>query len=164
MKTKKAQGLSLNMIVIGAIALVVLVVVITIFISGMRESRPKEEQTCAEANGFLSAANVPNGVHFIISPTQCANIGGSPILGKFSDVAPPMVCCNKGACDNVKKTFFDFEGKKFATIAEAKSYVETEFALQPDEIAGKRSSISEKFDCFKGHYDSDPKYQADCCI
>jgi len=151
------------MIVIGAIALVVLVVVITIFISGMRESRPKEEQTCAEANGFSSTA-VPSGVHFIISPTQCASIGGSPILGKFSDVAPPMVCCNKGACDNVKKTFFDFEGKKFATIAEAKSYVETEFALQPDEIAGKRSSISEKFDCFKGHYDSDPKYQADCCI
>ena len=35
MKNKKAQGLSLNMVVIGAIALIVLVVILVIFIGGM---------------------------------------------------------------------------------------------------------------------------------
>ena len=35
MKGKKAQGLSLNMVVIGAIALIILVVILVIFIGGM---------------------------------------------------------------------------------------------------------------------------------
>jgi len=35
MENKKAQGLSLNMVVIGAIALIILVVILVIFIGGM---------------------------------------------------------------------------------------------------------------------------------
>jgi len=38
---KKSQGLSLNMIVIGAIALVILVVLITILVSNMRSQEEK---------------------------------------------------------------------------------------------------------------------------
>lgn len=155
MKTKKAQGLSLNMIVIGAIALVVLVVVITIFISGARSTRPKDVKSCAEANGFSEASAVPNGVHFIISPTQCASIGGSPILGKFSDVTAPMVCCNKGACDKTKELKWTYGSTYFDNKEEAEI-----LAAQQ----GNRITVQQEMVCVTGREINGPKYQADCCI
>jgi len=144
------------MIVIGAIALVVLVVVITIFISGARGTRPKEEKSCAEANGFSASSSVPNSVHFVISSTQCLAIGGSPILGKFSDVTAPMVCCNKGACDNtIRELRWTYGGRTFASQGEAQA-----FAEENDNLLEVRQEIV----CITGTEVNNPKYQKDCCI
>jgi len=50
MENKKAQGLSLNMVVIGAIALIVLVVILVIFLTNMRpmSKLPKTASTCSQ--------------------------------------------------------------------------------------------------------------------
>lgn len=142
------------MIVIGAIALVVLVVVITIFISGARSTRPKEEKSCAEANGFSGA--VPAGTHFVISPTQCVAIGGSPIIGKFSDVTAPMVCCNKGACDNLKVKEWMYKTSFYTTQELAENA-----ALNSGDT---EDDVFEIFHCKTGSVPRDTnKYQENCC-
>lgn len=76
MKTKKAQGLSLDMIVVGAIGLVVLVVIITIFVSSLQKSQDDITKTqtgsdCEVAGGKMMYA------------ADCNKVGGTPQIGTF---------------------------------------------------------------------------------
>lgn len=75
-KAKKAQGLSLNMIVVGAIGLVVLVVIITIFVSSLQKSQDDITKTqtgseCSEAGGKMMYA------------ADCNKVGGTAQIGTF---------------------------------------------------------------------------------
>jgi len=83
---KKSQGLSLNMIVIGAIALVILVILITILVSNMRS---QDEQRAGVYNTVdliewckcakIVAPNIPN------AKTRCEPV--ESLVGEFSKSA-----------------------------------------------------------------------------
>ena len=77
MKTNKSQGLSINTIIIAAIALVVLVVMIAIF-TGKLGNINKNLDSCA-AKGGVCATNSKDGcpsdhpISMIIGGTECKN-------------------------------------------------------------------------------------------
>jgi len=82
-KTKKAQGLSLNMIVVGAIGLVVLVVIIAIFVSSAQKS---QKDIDAKQKGSLcdSTLNVGSGFGAAITyPSDCTKASGEILIGKY---------------------------------------------------------------------------------
>jgi len=81
LKTKKAQGLSLNMIVVGAIGLVVLVVIIAIFVSSAQKS---QKDIDAKQKG-LDCDKVATGGYFatITLRTECAKANGEIMIGKY---------------------------------------------------------------------------------
>jgi len=83
---KKSQGLSLNMIVIGAIALVILVILITILVSSMRTQEEQRKgvydtvdliEWCKCAK--MVAPNNPN------AKAMCEPV--ESLVGEFGDVA-----------------------------------------------------------------------------
>ncbi|MDK2907693.1 MAG: hypothetical protein PWQ87_151 [Candidatus Woesearchaeota archaeon] len=91
---RRAQGLSLEMIAIGAIAIVVLVIVITIFITSMQSSQENlKEATEGKCEGKTAAT--PGYVYKVLSHEECINNEGSIVMGSFSDVVNPLteVCC-----------------------------------------------------------------------
>lgn len=106
-RNKSAQGLSLDMIVIGAISIVVLVVIITIFVNSMTQTGEKlegEYTSCAstgkslDADGqynatVLSPFNLPPGYGSV--EEWCRDIGGRIYTGPLSDVSVSSgeVCC-----------------------------------------------------------------------
>jgi hypothetical protein len=83
-KTKKAQGLSLNMIVVGAIGLVVLVVIITIFVSSAQKSQKDidEKQKGSLCNDTLFSGSNDIGAA-ITYPSNCTMAGGEILIGKY---------------------------------------------------------------------------------
>ncbi len=80
-KTKKAQGLSLNMIVVGAIGLVVLVVIIAIFVSSAQKS---QKDIDAKQKGLdCSKATTTPFLSAITHPADCTKVGGEILIGKY---------------------------------------------------------------------------------
>ena len=81
-KTKKAQGLSLNMIVVGAIGLVVLVVIIAIFVSSAQKS---QKDIDAKQKGLdCSKAITTSGYGSAITyPSNCTMASGEILIGKY---------------------------------------------------------------------------------
>ena len=100
---KKAQGISINTIIIAAIALIVLIILIAVFTGrlgiwgrGMDDTSNPE---CSDPNHIVSTQDCPL--------TQT-------IYGKFKGVESGQVCCkvlcsaydnNKGGCENNRCTF-----------------------------------------------------------
>jgi len=91
--SKKAQGLSLNMIVVGAIGLVVLVVIITIFTGGMIKVRDDmKDKTCCSAAGGCGDKNIGGEV---VTGSSCSDDYPNQVIGDFPDVsaAGGQICC-----------------------------------------------------------------------
>ncbi len=81
MKAKKAQGLSLNMIMVGAIGLVVLVVIIAIFVSSAQKS---QKDIDAKQKGLDCDEVATAGYSATITlPTECAKVNGEIMIGKY---------------------------------------------------------------------------------
>lgn len=91
---RRTQGLSLEMIAIGAIAIVVLVIVITIFITSMQSSQKNLEEA---TEGMCEGKEATSGYEYkVLSHEECMNYGGSVVMGSFRDVNPLTdVCCLK---------------------------------------------------------------------
>ncbi|MEK6943186.1 MAG: hypothetical protein AABX00_03940 [Nanoarchaeota archaeon] len=84
---KKAQGISINVIIIAAIALAVLVVLFAIFtgrIGGFSKG-VSETDTCAQKCSALNMQKLGD-----IGPGECS---GTPIGGKYSDTPTNGCCC-----------------------------------------------------------------------
>lgn len=96
---RRAQGLSLEMIAIGAIAIVVLVIVITIFITSMQTNQEnlKEATEGVECKGTTvigSGDNKETYVYEVLSPEECSAKGGRIAMGTYKGVNPLTdVCC-----------------------------------------------------------------------
>jgi len=93
--SKKAQGLSLNMIVVGAIGLVVLVVIITIFTGGMIKVRDDmKDKTCCDSNNARCPTGAKGIGGTVVTGSSCAT-GSNQVIGDFPDVsaAGGQICC-----------------------------------------------------------------------
>jgi len=88
---RRAQGLSLEMIAIGAIAIVVLVIVITIFITSMQTNQANLEEA---TEGVTCGGTADGYVYEVLSYDECMAKGGSVAMGTFNNVNPlTQVCC-----------------------------------------------------------------------
>lgn len=92
---RRTQGLSLEMIAIGAIAIVVLVIVITIFITSMQSSQENlQEATEGIKCEGTTTINGEDYVYEVLSSKECMDKGGSVAIGSYSDLNPlTEVCC-----------------------------------------------------------------------
>jgi len=90
MMKKKGQGLSLNMVVVGAISIVVVVVIIIFLMTNVQ----KQGQMREDASGSSSCKNDEGGM-IRKSATTCYALDGQVLPGKFSDVNGTQVCCTK---------------------------------------------------------------------
>jgi hypothetical protein len=90
MMKKKAQGLSLNMVVVGAISIVVVVVIIIFVLANMQT----QEQLRDDAKGGSTCG--ANGGTIRTSATECYAVeNGRVMTGTFSDVKGSEVCCTE---------------------------------------------------------------------
>ncbi len=80
---KKAQGISLNVIIIAAVALIVLVILVAIF-TGRMGIFTKDIGTATE--GAKCSGKV-------MTPGECDAAKGEQLLGNFNDVDAGLVCC-----------------------------------------------------------------------
>ncbi len=88
---KKAQSISINTIIIAAIALAVLVVIFFIFTGrfkifseGVKEGSLNCAKAC-KATGHTTGSGSPTG--------SCQGTNQNTISGKFDDVPDGQVCC-----------------------------------------------------------------------
>ena len=117
MKSKKAQGLPMNTIVIAAIVLVVLVVLIMIFTGSIGKWRQDiEEKPCTEVGGECQ------------DPPCDIAAGSMPTRGKCD---PGKVCCIKTTKD--EKTLKEKCEEQYGTWRTAKSCGPNEGELFKDE-------------------------------
>ncbi len=86
MMKKKGQGLSLNMVVVGAISIVVVVVIIIFLMSNMQEQAKQRE--------YASGASDCDGT-IRNSVTECDMTGGKVLSGNYKNLNPGQVCCTK---------------------------------------------------------------------
>ncbi len=96
--SKKAQGLSLNMIVVGAIGLVVLVVIITIFTGGMIKVRDDmKDKTCCDSNNARCPTGAKGIGGTVVTGSSCSDDYPNQVIGDFPDVsaAGGQICCVK---------------------------------------------------------------------
>jgi len=89
MKFKKGQGISLNVIIIAAIALIVLVVLIMIFTGRMNifgtGIKVTTEQRCADQADGQGEVR--------LSTEGCDPENERQVLGAFTDVGNNEICC-----------------------------------------------------------------------
>ena len=98
--SRKAQGLSLNMIVVGAIGLVVLVVIITIFTSGMIGiQKDLNDKTCCSSSSASPAGCSDKNIGGTVVTGSSCEAGMSQVIGDFPDVsaAGGQICCVKAS-------------------------------------------------------------------
>ena len=88
---KKAQGISINTIIIAAIALIVLVVLIAIFTGRLGEFSTGVVGTTGDVNKECNAQK-PN-VFQLMTVEQCNTAKGKIIAS--SDTAGDQICCTK---------------------------------------------------------------------
>ena len=91
--SNKAQSISINTIIVAAIALAVLVVLFAIFTGrlGGFTKGVQETDTCIQK---CSSLNLPNAADLTQFECQQRNSGVS-IAGKFSDTPTNGCCCHK---------------------------------------------------------------------
>jgi hypothetical protein len=92
-KLRKAQGLSMNVIIVAVLALLVLVILSVIFTSKMRDTR-KSIDSCATANGEC----VPNDPDYYNDPeltTYCKD-KYDKLTSQYDCGSPDEICCIKG--------------------------------------------------------------------
>ena len=87
---KKAQGISINTIIIAAIALAVLVVLFAIFTGriGIFSSGVKDTDNCFQKCESLGLPRRQD-----LDQNQCAQQSGTFIAAKFSDTPQNGCCC-----------------------------------------------------------------------
>ncbi len=89
---KKAQGLSLNTIIIAAIVLIVLVVLWAIFTGRMgvftKGVKDIEKLRCTDDIIGGQASSIPDDEGSIVCPA-----GKSRIPGTFTDISETEICC-----------------------------------------------------------------------
>ncbi|MBN2881582.1 hypothetical protein JXM83_06055 [Candidatus Woesearchaeota archaeon] len=88
--SKKAQGMSLNMVVVAAIALIVLVVLTAIFASKIRTSTQEGEKS---TNNILNQACETDNEYRCSSNSGCVQKGGATKPGSFVDCGSTQYCC-----------------------------------------------------------------------
>ncbi len=88
--TKKGVDLSVNVIIVAAIALAVLVVLFMIFTGRLAifSKGVSEVASCAK-----SCENVGVKISVQINPTECNRVNGQYLPGTYNDVVSPNVCC-----------------------------------------------------------------------
>jgi len=93
MKSKKASGLSLNMVVIAVLAMVVLVVILAIFGNKMRQS--SQEQESAVSNFNEGICNIGGNRCFGESESNSDTIVKIDTCrtGNYIDCPSPNKCC-----------------------------------------------------------------------
>ena len=91
---KKSQSISINAIIIAAIALVVLVVLFAIFTGrfkifseGVKESSLKCDGAC-KSSGY-SSGSVESGP----GGTKDCSLGRAKLFGRFEDMSEGQICC-----------------------------------------------------------------------
>lgn len=90
---KKAQGISINTIIIAAIALAVLVVLFAIFTGriGIFSRGVNEASSCK-----TTCDNLGMSFTVLAEKATCTSSSESRYLpGTYSDVVPPQICCCK---------------------------------------------------------------------
>ena len=93
MKSKKSEGLSIDMIVIAAIALGVLVVTFIIF-TGQTSSTAKTLQSC-ELKGGKCAQSLPENNGKAPKEVKCNNEYNIPIIINDPACGESKLCCLK---------------------------------------------------------------------
>jgi len=90
-KTKKAQGLSLDMIVVGAIGLVVLVVIISIFVSSAQKNQKDidEKQKGSDCSTLFTTDTTYSSA--ITYPSNCTMADGEILIGKYYGVPKKLI-------------------------------------------------------------------------
>lgn|SRR3989338_7540994 len=95
-KSKKAQGMPINIIIIAAIALIVLVVLVVVFSGKFGKFGTGVDDT---ANSFKNMCEIPGTSRECVSSiAQCTPDKGTEIRGKFSDCekkSSGSICCEK---------------------------------------------------------------------
>ena len=88
---KKGQSISINTIIIAAIALAVLVVLFAIFTGrlGGFTKGVQETDTCVQKCSSLNLRTAED-----LSSFECSNKDGTVIAGKFSDTPKNGCCCS----------------------------------------------------------------------
>jgi len=85
MESKKAQGISINAIIIAALALIVLVVLIAVFTGQFGNWGLGLDQT--------TNPTCTSDTHEPKLSSECSAI--NTLFGKYKDVSPGYVCCKK---------------------------------------------------------------------
>ncbi len=93
MRQKKAQGLSINTIIIAALGLAVLVILFAVFTGriGLFNKGVNELETCSQKCATLGTSYLSSQM----DARACTSNNGNYIIGKYSDVAEGTVCCCK---------------------------------------------------------------------
>ena len=95
--SRKGQGMSINVIIIAAVALLVLVILSIIFIGKMGKTR--EEVDKCETNGGVCADDCATVGEYVreVSSYKCYYKAGDdiPSGNKIGDVNPDLRCCVK---------------------------------------------------------------------
>ncbi len=88
---KKAQGLSLNYVVVGVIALVVLVVIVLVFTSGMRKTNENLNQAVKNCKEFAQSGETAEWM----TEEECKQQQNYRIIMNAKDQPDHMgmVCC-----------------------------------------------------------------------
>ncbi len=94
MKGKKAQGMSMDTIIVAAIALIVLIVIVMIFTGKIGKAREETEKASA---GFgADVCKVPGTTRECASSdAECSQRGGSVFTPPTSGWKDCRVCCSK---------------------------------------------------------------------
>ena len=92
MKSKKASGLSLNMVVIAVLAMIVLVVILSVFGTKMRQSSQEQENAVTNFNEGVCAV----GGNKCVGENEGVPTGfGNCAEGEYIDCPSPNKCCEK---------------------------------------------------------------------
>ncbi len=94
---KKGQGLSLNVIIIAALALIVLVVLVAIFTGKMGEwtanLKKQETKYCGPVPSDKQGSATSIDGRVVSSATGCDPATETQVYGVFEDVPPNRICC-----------------------------------------------------------------------
>jgi hypothetical protein len=93
---KKAQGMSMNVIIIAVIALVVLIVLVLVFTGKTKFFGKQTSDTASQFTGQRCA--IPGTSNKCLDETTCNNQGGAwtqaPVSGGYSDEGYCPGCCS----------------------------------------------------------------------
>ncbi|HLD87236.1 MAG TPA: hypothetical protein VJB12_04160 [Candidatus Nanoarchaeia archaeon] len=87
---RKAQGLSINTIIIAALGLAVLVILFAVFTGriGMFNKGVSEIESCTQKCSALGQTKI-----LASDQASCRSNGGTYITGQYSDTGEGNVCC-----------------------------------------------------------------------
>ncbi len=93
MSSRKGISLSMNAIIIAALALIVLVVLVLIFTGQVGKTREGLNRTSSTYSG--NTCEIPGTARQCRFPSQCQSRGGINYGTDFSDCVMNEVCCSE---------------------------------------------------------------------